>query len=84
LRQPAAALMRLILETQQNNYPLQLSAQINPQEINALVVRLFEKCGQSISKREAECLFYLIRGKSARETGLALQLSRRTVEFLLR
>ena len=71
------------VETQLNNYPLQVSAKLNPQEINALIVKLSEKCGQSISKREAECLFYLIRGKTARETGIALHLSRRTVEIYL-
>jgi len=71
------------VETQQNNYSLPISAKINPQDMNALIATLSEKCRQSISKREAECLFYLIRGKSARETGLALQLSQRTVEFYL-
>jgi len=71
------------VETQLNNYLFQVSAKINPQEINALIVKLSEKYGQPISKREVECLFYLMRGKSARETGIALHLSQRTVEIYL-
>jgi DNA-binding CsgD family transcriptional regulator len=34
----------------------------------------------NLSKREMECLFYLVRGKGARETAELLHLSKRTVE----
>ncbi len=33
-----------------------------------------------LSTRESECLFYLLRGKSAKETGLLLTISPKTVE----
>lgn len=36
-----------------------------------------------LSKREAECLHYLINGKTARETALLIHLSPRTVELHL-
>lgn len=55
----------------------------NCQEIQAIKNKLTEKTRQFISLRESECLFHLIRGKSARETGYALNLSQRTVEFYL-
>jgi len=35
---------------------------------------------QNLSKRETECLFYILRGRTAKETAKALNLSYRTVE----
>ncbi|MBX9838711.1 MAG: helix-turn-helix domain-containing protein, partial [Silvanigrellaceae bacterium] len=35
-----------------------------------------------LTNREKECLFWLIQGKSAQETGEILSISRRTVETL--
>lgn len=35
---------------------------------------------RELSEREAECLFYLLRGATAREVGKMLHLSPRTVE----
>lgn len=36
------------------------------------------------SRREADCLVHFLHGKTANETGLALGLSRRTVEFYVK
>jgi DNA-binding CsgD family transcriptional regulator len=36
-----------------------------------------------LSRRQLECLFYLLRGKSAKEIGLILDLSSRTIEMYL-
>ena len=42
--------------------------------------KLSNKC---VSKREKECLYYLIRGMTAKEIGRALNLSPRTIEFYI-
>ncbi len=39
--------------------------------------------GISLSKRQAECLYYLIHGQTAKETAKTLNLSHRTVEKIL-
>ena len=62
---------------------LHIGTSSNQQECKELVEKLSKKLRQPISSREGECLFYLIRGKSARETGVLLNLSQRTVEFYL-
>ncbi len=36
-----------------------------------------------LTQREAECVFYLLQGKTMHETGLSLSLSPRTVEYYL-
>lgn len=36
-----------------------------------------------LTLREAECLFYLLRGKSAREIGNQLNISPKTVEYYI-
>lgn len=36
---------------------------------------------QPLSKREKECILYLLQGKTAKETALALDLSYRTIEY---
>ena len=71
------------IENQQNQQLARLGKEFNSEEVDTLVKKLSQKSRQLISKREAECFFYLIRGKSARETGMALHLSQRTVEFYL-
>ncbi len=38
--------------------------------------------GIHLSKREAECVLYLLRGKSLKGIGSILQLSHRTIESL--
>lgn len=45
-----------------------------------VIQKLSMRTQQNFSKREMECLFYLMQGKSARETGRLLQISQRTVE----
>lgn len=70
-------------EKQPNNYSIGMNTEIQQQEIDTLGSKLSIKTKQYISKREIECLFYLMRGKSARETGLQLNLSHRTVEYYL-
>ena len=62
---------------------LDINIEENLPEFDVLAKKLYRGYGQSITKRESQCLFYLIRGKSARETGIALNLSQRTVEFYL-
>ena len=71
------------IENKQNQQLTRLGKEFNSEDIDVLAKKLSKKSRQLISKREAECFFYLIRGKSARETGMALHLSQRTVEFYL-
>jgi len=56
---------------------------IQQHKFDNLCVTLSEQTKTSISKREIECLFYLAKGKSARETGELMHLSQRTVEYYL-
>lgn len=51
------------------------------QAINPTEYQLKNSVGQ-LTNREKECLFWLIQGKSAQETGEILSISRRTVETL--
>jgi DNA-binding CsgD family transcriptional regulator len=46
---------------------------------------IFDKNGQPIelTTRENECLYYLLAGKSAKQTAAILNISQRTVEFHL-
>ncbi|MBS0357994.1 MAG: helix-turn-helix transcriptional regulator [Proteobacteria bacterium] len=39
--------------------------------------------GKKLSKRELECLYFIIRGKSCSEIGLILKINRRTVEVYI-
>lgn len=66
-----------------NHLPLQATNKQNSDAINDLLNKLNYKSKQPITLREAQCLFYLLKGKSARETGLKLFISQRTVEFHL-
>lgn len=52
-------------------------------EIDEFINKLSAKSKQNFSKREIECLYHLMKGKSARETGIEINLSQRTVEFYL-
>jgi DNA-binding CsgD family transcriptional regulator len=47
------------------------------------IQKVFNSCPYNFSKREKECLYYSIKGKSAREIASLLNLSRRTVEQYL-
>ena len=59
-------------------------ANINKQpSLVELQNQLTTKIKQSFSKREIECLYYLMKGKTARETSIHLNLSPRTVEYYL-
>ena len=60
-----------------------LNSDIQQYNLNDLSVKLAEKCNVNTSKREIQCLYYLMKGKSARETGTLLNLSQRTVEYYL-
>ena len=71
------------IENQNNDYSICLSAEITPQEVHSFTKTLSRKYREFFSQREGECLLYLMRGKSARETGIALNISQRTVEFYL-
>lgn len=63
----------------QNYLPIYLNP--DQHDFNDLKFKLTSKVKQYISKREIECLYFLMKGKSARETGLHLNLSQRTVEY---
>lgn len=62
---------------------LDFNTDIQLLKIDDLRTKLSGQSKVNISKREIECLFYLVRGKSARETGILLNLSQRTVEYYL-
>lgn len=53
---------------------------MNIQNTNSLVLEPYGYESYHLSKRESECLFYLLRGKTAKEIARALTLSHRTVE----
>ena len=72
-----------LIEQAEIDYFDRIGASFKLQECNQLIKKLSEKLKQPISSREGECLFYLMRGKSARETGALLNLSQRTVEYYL-
>jgi DNA-binding CsgD family transcriptional regulator len=38
------------------------------------------ECGQALTQRQSDCLFYLAQGKSAKEIAEILNISKRTVE----
>lgn len=59
------------------------NSNINWDELQTLATKLRGKYGELLSDRESLCLYYLIRGKSARETGSILHISQRTVEFYI-
>jgi len=71
------------LENYQSDSFLDFNSGIQKHNLNDLRIRLSEQVKIDISKREIECLFYLMKGKSARETGTLLNLSQRTVEYYL-
>lgn len=50
---------------------------------NTLPVKKINSKLPALSSREKECLYYLIRGMTARQIGSQLKLSNRTVEFYL-
>ena len=70
-------------KNQRDDYLFRLGGKVTQQEISFLSEKLSKVCINPISERESECLCYLIRGKSARETGIALNLSQRTIESYL-
>lgn len=37
----------------------------------------------ALTKREAQCMFYLLRGKTAKQTAALIHLSKKTVEMYL-
>ena len=76
LAQSLNFLLRTGLLVSSNN----ISSQYDP---GYLIQLLSTEYKQPILKREAECLALLLRGKSARETGIELNLSQRTVEYYL-
>lgn len=47
--------------------------------LNTNDTQLFKR----LSSRENQCLYWTLRGKTAKETGMILNLSRRTVECYL-
>lgn len=71
------------LETHQHDSLIDFNSGTEHHKLNDLRIRLSEQAKVEISKREVECLFYLMKGKSARETGAVLNLSQRTVEYYL-
>lgn len=53
----------------------------NPQQSNSAILLSFNVSNKfSLSKREKECVHYIVRGMSAREIGRELKISNRTVE----
>jgi len=54
---------------------LALSSSLNPQYVLCDDFSIF-----NLTEREGHCLFYLVRGKTAKEISEKLNLSRRTVE----
>ena len=71
------------LENHQKGSLIDFNSGREQHNLNDLRVRLSEQAKIVITKRELECLFYLMKGKSARETGTLLNLSQRTVEYYL-
>ena len=80
---PGLSAIQQQIDSEYNDQSVQLGKKHNVEYISDLAKKISLKYSQFISIREAECLFYLIRGKSARETGVILHLSQRTVEFYL-
>ncbi|WP_131781565.1 helix-turn-helix domain-containing protein [Legionella gresilensis] len=64
----------IFLDDKSGHYPYTI------EKIRSLFTKKFK---QHIKQREAECLFYILRGKSAREIGPILNLSPRTIEYYL-
>ncbi|STX51763.1 LuxR family transcriptional regulator [Legionella busanensis] len=64
----------IFLDDKSDHYPYTI------EKIKSLFTKKFK---QHIRQREAECLFYILKGKSAREIGPILNLSPRTIEYYL-
>lgn len=50
---------------------------------NSLLLSAENHCPYKLSKRESECLFYLLRGSTAKETAKILEISSKTVEYYI-
>lgn len=72
-----------IFTRSRNYYSIYLDSDISQQTIDDLSRKLSVKTKKLISKREIECLLHLMKGKSARETGIQLNRSQRTVEHYI-
>jgi DNA-binding CsgD family transcriptional regulator len=72
-----------IYERNNKEKSIYLNLDSDHHELDHLRHKLSVKSKQSVSRREAECLMYLMKGKSARETGVHINLSQRTVEHYL-
>lgn len=68
------------LSTQNTAPPIQSQC---PQFPKTTIIMLENGYPLKISKRQAECIFHLMQGNSAKETGSLLHLSQRTVETYL-
>ena len=71
------------IENHQNESLIDFKKGTEQHKLHDLRIRLSEQAKVEISRRETECLFYMMKGKSARETGVVLNLSQRTVEYYL-